>query len=227
VTQALEVWLIGATGLVGKEAIVALLERDEVRRVVAFVRRSTGVAHSRLDERVVDFERLDDAFGDGPVDVAISCLGTTIKQAKTRERFRRVDHDYVLAFARAAKRAGARRFLSVSSLGASAHSLAFYSRVKGEVEDELGSLGFPSLTLVRPSLLLGQRDEHRLGERLAAPFSRLLPGKLKGIEGRVVAQALAELALDGVEGARVVDSDELRRLGAQGSRRAIARSAAP
>jgi uncharacterized protein YbjT (DUF2867 family) len=225
--QTLEVWLIGATGLVGKEALSALLERDAVRRVVAFVRRPTGVAHPRLEERVVDFERLDDAFGNGPVDVAISCLGTTIKQAKSRAQFRRVDHDYVLAFGRAARRAGATRFLAVSSIGASARSLAFYSRVKGEVETGLRALGFPSLTLLRPSLLLGAREEERLGERIAAPFSRLLPGKLKAIEGRAVAEALAELALDGATGARIVESDELQRLGTQGSRRAIARSAVP
>ena len=207
------VWVTGATGLVGRETLAALLERDEVGRVVAFVRRPTGVSHPRLEERSVDFEALEGAFGGGPVDVAISCLGTTIKVAGTRERFRRVDHDYVLAFARAAQGAGARRFLSVSSVGANPRALAFYSRVKGEVEEELRELGFPSLTLARPSLLIGERETPRLGEQLAAPFSRLLPKQLAGIEGRTVARALVELTFDGAEGARVVASGELARLG--------------
>jgi uncharacterized protein YbjT (DUF2867 family) len=211
---SLNVWLIGGTGLVGREALAALLERDEVGRVVAFVRRGTGVAHPRLDERVVDFEQLEGAFGQGPVDVAISCLGTTIKQAGTRERFRRVDHDYVLAFARAARAAGARRFLAVSSIGANPRSLAFYSRVKGEVERELAAIGFDGLVLARPSLLLGDREDARLGEQLAAPFAKLLPGKLKGIEGRTVARALVRLALEADDGMRVVESDALQRLDA-------------
>ncbi|NLY95677.1 MAG: NAD(P)H-binding protein [Myxococcales bacterium] len=217
VVSRLHVWLVGATGLVGRATLEALLDRDEVARVTAFVRRPTGTRHAKLEERLVDFEALDAAFDDAErPDVAISCLGTTIKQAGTRERFRRVDHDYVLAFARAARAAGARRFLTVSSMGANARSLVFYSRVKGEVEDALAAMGFPAVTLARPSLLLGDRDDFRLGERLAAPFSKLLPKRLAGIEGTTVARALVRLALEeSAGGTRVVPSDALARLGAR------------
>lgn len=208
------IWLTGATGLVGRATLGELLAREELGRIEAFVRRPTGAADPRLSERIVDFERLDEAFGEGPVDVAITCLGTTIRKAGSRERFRRVDHDYVLAFARAAKAAGARRFIAVSSIGASARSLAFYSRVKGEVEDALAGLGFDSLVVVRPSLLLGEREERRLGEQIAAPFSKLLPASIAGIEGATVARAIARLALaEGEPGVRVVPSAELQALG--------------
>jgi uncharacterized protein YbjT (DUF2867 family) len=213
--SARTVWVVGATGLVGRETVRVLLEGGD--RVVAWVRRSSGLQHPALIERVVDFEQLDTAFVVGPgelPDVAVCCLGTTIKQAGSQERFRRVDHDYVLAFARAARQAGARTFAVVTALGADAKSLVFYNRVKGEVEQALAALGFESLVIARPSLLLGEREQGRLGERLMAPVSRLLPLRYRGIEGRTVARALRNLVLDAIPGRRLVLSDELQKRGA-------------
>lgn len=207
------VFVVGATGLVGQKAVTALCEQPEVERVVAVVRRPLDLSHPRLGTRVVEFDTLERALEGETLDVAVCCLGTTINQAGSKEAFRRVDHDYVLAFARAAKKAGAERFVVVTALGSDERSLFFYNRVKGEVERDLRALGFGSLVIAQPSLLLGERTEHRLGEKLAAPFSRLLPAGLRGIEGRTVGRALARLAVDAVPGVRIVKSEELARLG--------------
>lgn len=101
----------------------------------------------------------------------------------------------------------------ISALGADPRSSVFYNRVKGETEEALQAMGWPQLTIVRPSLLLGPRREFRLGERLAAPLMRWIPGKYRGIEAAVLARALWRLALEEGEGTRIVESDELRRLG--------------
>src|SRR5690606_11908511 len=145
--------------------------------------------------------------------VAICALGTTIKQAGSQAQFRRVDHDYVLAFARAALAGGVRHVLVVTALGADARSSVFYNRVKGELEEALSELPFSALPIVRPSLLLGRREQTRLGERLAAPLARLLPKSYRGIEAATVARALVRLAREPAAGRRVVLSKELHALG--------------
>jgi len=207
------VWVVGSTGLVGRETVRALLAEPSFARVVAWTRRPSGLRDGRLDERVVDFEQLEAAFAHSLTDAAVCCLGTTIKTAGTKERFRRVDYEYVLAFARAAKRAGAKHFVVVTSLGANPRSALFYNRVKGEIEQALTELAFPSLSIVRPSLLLGERAELRLGERLFTPLSRVLPRRYRGIEARTVARAIVRLLQEPAQGRRVVPSDELQALG--------------
>jgi uncharacterized protein YbjT (DUF2867 family) len=209
-----DAWIVGATGLVGREALAALLADDSFGRVFAFVRRSTGVVHPRLIERVVDFERLEQDVTAVSGDVAICALGSTIKQAGSQEQFRHIDRDYVLTFARAALAGGVRHFLVVTALGADARSRVFYNRVKGEVEEALAAMPFAALTIVRPSLLLGERTEVRLGERLLGPFSRLLPRSVAGIDASTVGRALVRLAREPAHGRRVVLSKELHELGA-------------
>ncbi len=210
------VWVAGATGLVGREVLVALHADPGVAEVVALVRRPLpavpGGDGARVRGHVVDFDRLVEAPPPGRCDVAICCLGTTIKQAGSQDAFRKVDHDYVLAFARAAIDAGAGHVLVVSSLGADPSSRVFYNRVKGEVERALGQLGV-AVTVARPSLLLGDRSELRLGERVAAPLSRLLPARWRGIQAATVARALVRLSAQPATGTRVVPSEELQQLG--------------
>lgn len=200
-------WLAGATGLVGAHVLDQLLASPEFARVVTFTRRPLQRDDAKHVNRVVDFSSLpSDA---GPVDVAFCCLGTTMKQAGSQQAFRQVDHDHVLSFARAAHAAGARRFLLVSALGADKDSTVFYNRVKGEAEEALRRVGFAQLTILRPSLLLGDRAELRLGERLFAPFSKLLPRAVRGIEASTVARAMVALSSRAGDDARVVSSGEL------------------
>jgi uncharacterized protein YbjT (DUF2867 family) len=149
----------------------------------------------------------------GPVDIAFCCLGTTIKQAGSQEAFREVDHQLIVAYAERALALGARHLLLISAIDADPQSSVFYNRVKGETEQALRAQGWPQLTIARPSLLIGDRVEARLAERIAGPLSKLIPGKYHGIEALQLARALWRLALEEGEGVRVVESDELRRLG--------------
>jgi uncharacterized protein YbjT (DUF2867 family) len=203
--------LAGATGLTGEHLLDRLLNEPTVARVLAPSRRPLA-EHPHLENPVGELRELLPQLN-GPIDTAFCCLGTTLKQAGSQEAFRRVDHDLVLAFAERARELGARHLLVVSALGADAKSALFYNRVKGEMEKALKDQAWPQLTLVRPSLLLGPRSDFRLGERLAAPLMRWLPGKYRGIEATVLARALWRLALEEDEGVCTVESAQLRRLG--------------
>lgn len=203
--------LAGATGLTGEHLLDRLLSEPTISRVLA-PSRAPLAEHPHLDNPVGALAELLPGL-EGPIDSAFCCLGTTIKQAGSQGAFRAVDHDLVLAFARRARELGARHFLVISAMGANPGSSVFYNRVKGETEAALKAMDWPQLTIARPSLLLGPRREFRLGERLAAPLLRWIPGKYRGIEAAVLARALWRLALEEGEGVRVVESDELRRLG--------------
>jgi len=208
------VWIVGATGLVGRATLRGLLA-DGRSDVLAVVRRTTGLTHPRLTERIVDFEALESELAALSGRIAICALGSTIKQAGSQAQFRHIDHDYALSFARASLAAGVRHFMVVTALGADAHSAVFYNRVKGELEQALAAMPFSALTIVRPSLLIGEREKSRLGERLMGPFSRLLPRSVRGIEGETVARALVRLAHEpATRGKRIVPSAELHELGA-------------
>jgi uncharacterized protein YbjT (DUF2867 family) len=146
------------------------------------------------------------------VDQIICALGTTIKQAGSQERFREVDHDYPLTAARLGLAHGAHHYLLVSALGANAKSRIFYNRVKGELEHDLRALGYPSLTILRPSLLLGNRAEHRLGERIASRLAWLMPPRMKPVQATDVARTLLESARADAPGVRLVESREMREV---------------
>ncbi|HYH80265.1 MAG TPA: oxidoreductase [Longimicrobium sp.] len=214
--------LLGATGLVGGHCLERLLGDKAWRRVTVLARRPLGRKHPRLTERVGDFERLEEQADAFAADDVFCCLGTTIRQAGSQEAFRRVDHDYVVRAASLAREQGARRFLLVTALGADAGSRVFYNRVKGETERDVSALGFEGVALLRPSLLLGRRSDHRTTEALAqkaAPFlAPLLRGplrKYRPIAGATVAAAMVRLAREGLSGVRVVESDEITTLGGE------------
>lgn len=212
--------LLGATGLVGGHLLRLLLASPAYDQVRVLVRRPTGLQHPKLDERVVDWERLAEQPELFAADDLFCCLGTTIKQAGSQAAFRRVDFDYPLTAAKLAKAAGVQRYLLVSSLGADPRSRIFYSRVKGEVEEAIAAIGLPALAIFQPSLLLGERAVHRPGEAVAAIVSRILRPIMVGplaatraIEGEAVARGMLEVALrDEVAGVRRYRSDEIERI---------------
>jgi uncharacterized protein YbjT (DUF2867 family) len=210
-------WIAGASGLVGSQLLALVLEDAQFALVASLGRRQLEIARPKLVQRVVDFAALD-VGGLAPPDVAFCTLGTTIGKAGSERAFRAIDHDAVLAFAKAALAAGARCFVLVSSLGADPQSRIFYNRVKGETEADLRALGFESLPIARPSLLLGDRLESRPAERAMIVASRLLAGVLRPfasrpIEAQVVARALLVIARDPKPGVRSYSSGELQSLG--------------
>jgi len=205
------VLIAGATGLTGEHLLDRLLSEPTISRVLAPTRRPL-VEHAHLENPVGELADLLPTLV-GNVDIAFCCLGSTIKQAGSEAAFRAVDLELVAAFGKRARELGARHLLVISAIGADTGSSVFYNRVKGEMEEALKQQGWPQLTIARPSLLLGERLNQRLAERLAAPLARLIPGKYKGIEACTLARALWRLALEEQDGVRVVESDELRRLG--------------
>ena len=203
--------LAGATGLTGEHLLDRLLNEPTITRVLAPSRRPLA-KHPHLENPVGDPSVFLPELK-GRVDIAFCCLGTTIKLAGSQEAFRAVDHDMVVAFAKRAREMGARHLIVLSAIGADPKSSVFYNRVKGEMEQSLRAQEWPQLTIARPSLLIGDRTEPRLSEQLAAPLSRLIPGKYHGIEACQLARALWRLALEEQNGVRVVESDGLRKLG--------------
>lgn len=203
--------LLGATGLVGRHALDLLASDPHFTRVVVLARRKFAEAMApRVEAHILDLEKLDERPDLLGVDQVICALGTTIKAVGgSRERFRAVDLGIPLAAARIARQQGARHFLLVSAVGANAGSRVFYSRVKGELEDALRTLGYRSVTILRPSLLLGTRAERRLGEEIAKRFAFLVPGRFRPVEARDVAAALVRAAKEDVPGLHILESDEI------------------
>lgn len=209
------VMLLGATGLVGREILQLLATEPGVDRITALVRRPMASGNDpKLHVEVVDFDALAsraDLFG---VDQIFCALGTTIKQAGSQAAFRRVDLEYPLAAARLGVEHGASDFLVVTAVGASASSRVFYNRVKGELEDALRSLPYRSIDIARPSLLLGDRDQHRLGEELGKRLGWLAPGRYRPVSAHAVALALVLAARESRPGLHIIESEEIRRLAA-------------
>lgn len=203
--------LAGATGLTGEHLLDRLLNEPTVECVLAPSRRPLA-EHPRLENPIGQLQTVLPQLT-GRIDTAFCCLGSTLKEAGSQKAFRAIDHDLVVAFASRARELGARHLLVVSSLGANPDSSMFYCQVKGEMEEALRAQGWPQLTIARPSQLLGPRMEVRPVERLTAPLSYLLPGKYRGIPACTLARALWRLALEDGEGTRIIESDELRRLG--------------
>jgi len=203
--------LAGATGLTGEHLLDRLLNEPTVSRVLAPTRRPLA-EHPRLENPVGELTSLLPTLS-GQVDIAFCCLGSTIKQAGSQDAFRAIDLDMVVAFGKRAREMGARHLLVISAINADPGSSVFYTRTKGEMELALKAQDWPQLTIARPSLLVGNRNETRLAEQLAAPIAKLIPGKYGAIEACSLARALWRLALEEQSGERVVESDELRKLG--------------
>ena len=166
--------LAGASGYVGNLALDALLDSTDISRVYAITRRPLGREHPRLANRTVQFEQIESQLKGLTCHAALCSLGTTIRQAGSEQAFRQADFDAVLAFARMAKAAQAQRFVVVSSVGADPKSKNFYLRTKGAMEEALVGIGFTSLDILQPSLLLGWRGEIRPLELLGSAFAPLI-----------------------------------------------------
>jgi uncharacterized protein YbjT (DUF2867 family) len=203
--------LLGATGLVGRHTLDLLTRDPYFRRVVVLTRRKFAEATApRVEAHIVDFDRLEDRPDLFGVDQVICAFGTTIKDVGgSKERFRQVDFGIPLTAARLAAQKGAHHFLLVSALGANAGSRIFYSRVKGELEDALRSLPFHALTIVRPSVLLGERPRRRFGEEVMKRVGFLLPPTYRPVQARDVAAVLVRAARRDRPGMNIIESDEI------------------
>lgn len=208
--------LAGATGLVGAALLKQLIQDASVRQITMLARRIPDLSAlkqehdlSKLRIIVGSFDDLETALEGVEADAVFCTLGTTIKIAKTREAFRKVDYDYPLALAKWAKRRGANQYAVVTAMGASSSSMFFYNRVKGELEEQLAKLKLPIVHVLQPSLLLGERPAVRTGESVGAWMSKGLPFMMVGplrkyrpIQGEAVACAMKRVVGQAAAGNR-------------------------
>lgn len=203
--------VVGSTGMIGKLLTERLLQDDFYSEVKTLVRKPSGVSHPKLNEIVVDFDNLDESIINA--DHIFCTLGTTIKTAGSKENFRKVDFKYPLEIANAAKKNGATFYGIVTAMGADSNSWFFYNQVKGEIETALKAVGFKSLGIFQPSMLLGDRNEERAGESIGqqvmTTLDFLIPKKYKAIHGDKVAAAMQQFAKEESTGVKVLDSGEM------------------
>lgn len=214
--------IIGSTGLTGSQLLKTLLSSNVYEKVISFVRKETKISHPKLVQHVVDFadpESYEELIEGNDM---FCCMGTTIKKAGTEEAFEKVDLAYPIQFARVAAGRGVKQYSIISSLGANPKSNNFYLRTKGRCEDELRKLPFQSISVFRPSLLLGNRKEFRLGEKTAEflmkIFSIFFIGKLKkyrAIDIKKVAYAMFRIAQENTVGYHVYESDTIAEIYSQ------------
>lgn len=220
-TSFRKILLAGATGLVGRDILQALLNDHTVAEVHVLSRRALTIENSKLRNHIVDFQQLPAL---PPVDEVYLAIGTTIRVAGSRDAFRRVDFNANFAVAKEAMNAGAKRIALVSAAGADANSSAFYTRTKGELENALTELNPAALVIARPSLLLGDRDSlgqpPRLGEKIAIAIGKilapLLPRNYRPVHAQAVARALT-IKLPAAQGKLILNSWDLIQIGKSGN----------
>jgi uncharacterized protein YbjT (DUF2867 family) len=207
--------LVGATGLIGSQLLTKLLHVPYYDKVVVLTRRSLEITHTKLTEIIFDFENPDVSVVQA--DDVFCCLGTTIKKAGSKEAFKKVDLEYPLTVAALAQKNGAEKFLIVTAMGADETSGIFYNQVKGQVEQGLTAMKYSVLHIFRPSLLLGAREEMRLGEKVGEILSTILKpvmfGSLKkyrAIDSGKVANAMLAFAKKSEKGIFIHDSASLQ-----------------
>jgi uncharacterized protein YbjT (DUF2867 family) len=211
--------VFGATGLIGGHVVNFLLLHPAYSKVVVFVRRPMSLEHPKLVQHVVNFDKPETFHQLVKGDDLFCCLGTTMAKAGSKEAFYKVDFTYAFEAAQLGKRNGVGQYLLVSSVGADPNSRFFYSKVKGELEIMVKTLGFWGLHIFQPSVLLGERNENRFGEQLAGKigsfFDRMTGGlltKYRPIEADVVAKAMVSAAQGLKPGVHVYPSHWLQKL---------------
>lgn len=207
--------VVGATGLVGGHLVDQLLEDHTIKEVKIFVRRAASIKHPKLTVHVVDFNNPDTFKNLVTGDMVFSCMGTTIKTAGSQDAQYKVDYTYQFEFAEMASENKVSDYFLVSSSGANSGSMFFYPRIKGQLEEQVKKLGFKKVVIVRPSLLVGERPEERMGEKFGEKFMNMfgsiIPGlkKYKPILGAQVASAMLNVSKSNTKEFLQLELDEL------------------
>ena len=205
--------IIGASGLVGHKLVDQLLNRADIEKIRVFVRRKAGIIHPKIEEQLIDFRKPENWKHLVQGEIIFLTLGTTIKKAKTKENQYLVDFTFQYEFAKAAAENGVRTCVLVSSMGANPKSSVFYSRMKGELEEAIEQLNFKKLLIFRPSILDGDRQEKRAGEKVGLILSRFLTKFIlkayRPTPVDVLVAKMIRLSLDQVEGFRMIEGLEI------------------
>ena len=210
----------GATGLVGKQLMDQLLAIDYYTKIKVFTRRPLNYKDNRIEEFVIDFDKLENHKDDMDAHDHFCCLGTTLRKAGSKEAFVKIDHDYPLQLAEIAMGSPSFvQFIVVTAVGANSSSPLFYNQVKGQIEDSLMELGMKRLHIFQPSLLLGPREDFRFMENVAKFFSAVLTffvigtkRRLWAIKGSDVAKAMLTVAKRSGDGVYVYKPSKIRKI---------------
>lgn len=214
--------VIGATGLIGRHLVFELLKSSAYEKVVVLVRKDMVIKHAKLEQIIIDFDLLNDAQKYMDVDDVFCCLGSTNAKTPVNSDYKKVDYDYPLNTAKLALVKGTKQFLLVSAMGADSGSKIFYNRTKGEIEDAISELNYPSFQIFRPALLLGSRNEYRPLESITQSVFKVINplflGPLrayKAIEGTTVARAMVKAAIQNNPGKTIWLNPEIMDMGAK------------
>lgn len=206
--------VLGATGLVGGIVVRLALDDPRVSEVIAPTRRPLSLQHARLTNPVVNFDSLDAHAPWWRVDAGISALGTTTQITRSKVAYEKIETGYPVAVAKLVRDYGAMAFAYISAIGASPNSRWFYLRAKGQTEQQLQRVGFPSLTLLRPSGIIGPRQPPRRAEQFVLGLYQiarpLLPKRWRVVTGEQVTKALLEAVLVAKTGTHIVESENLQ-----------------
>ena len=210
--------LIGATGLIGSQLLQQLIDDTDFRKIKVLVRRPFKFVHPKIELIQLDFA--DEVAYQAAIagsDVVFCSVGTTLKQVNSdMVAYRKIDYDIPVNAARFCVATGCPKFLLVSSIGANSQSSNFYLKLKGEVEEKVGGLGIPSVAIFRPSMLLGQRAEFRLGEKvgqvLMGVLGFMIPKPYKAIDVKMVAKAMIAVAKKETSGLEFYTYAEMLKL---------------
>lgn len=211
--------VIGASGLVGRHLVNRLLDDPDFSKVIIFVRKKIEILHPKLFQNITDFDNLNSVTKFFTGDSLFCCIGTTTRQADSKQQYRKVDYDYPLQVGKICKANNVKHFLLISTIGANIKSRAFYTRLKGEIEQEIIKLDFDQTSIFRPSFLDGEREKIRLRERAGIffvnIFSPLLIGKFKkcrAISADAVAGAMLEMSKNQKEKIKIFESDQIQKI---------------
>lgn len=212
--------IIGGTGLTGSHLLNSLVNSDTYEKIIAFSYRETEFNHPKLVKHIVDFDKPEEFCDLVRGDDFFCTIGTTIKKAGSKQAFKKVDYTYPQQFAKCAMENGVPNFLIISALGADATSSNYYMQTKGDIEKYLKQGSFKSVSVMRPSLLIGDRDEFRFAEKVGGAVMKLFSfafigplEKYKPIKGETLANAMFTIAQKDSAGFNVYLSDELQELG--------------
>ena len=207
--------ILGSSGLVGGEFLKLIQNKPEYKKIVVPTRRKIPVT-GNVSNHLIDFDQPEESAPLFQAEILVSALGTTIKKAGSRELFRKVDYEYPYSCAKIAAQAGVEHYILISSTGTDINSRYFYSRIKAELERDIQKLPFKSIHILRPSLLLGERTEFRLSEKIAsvlsAPFRGLIPIKYRPIQAHVLARKIHDICLYPGQGVQLYEGEALYRI---------------
>ena len=211
--------IIGASGLIGKELLTLLLNHQEFESIKVYVRKPLNIKHQKLTEIITDFSTIQELNNSIDGDVIFCCLGSTKSKTPDLNEYRKIDHDYPLFFAKEGLKNGLSQFHLISALGADSKSSNFYTKMKGETEDELKRLSIPSIYIYQPSFLSGNRTEKRPLEKVVLLVMKLIDPLLVGglkkyqsINAITVAKAMINESIKNKKGIFVHKSDQIKEL---------------